>query len=89
MMITILVYGLHQLGNDINVYLSHLIEDLKQVGVKVYNVYYQEKLILNVARLWTINDFPAYDNLSGSQVKRYHACPICVEQTHAKRLMEI
>lgn len=89
MTITILVYGLHQLGNDINVYLSHLIEDLKEVGVEVYNVYHQEKLILNVARLWTINDFHAYDNLSGSQVKRYHACSICAEQTHTKRLIEI
>uniref|UniRef100_A0A9I9ELI6 Uncharacterized protein n=1 Tax=Cucumis melo TaxID=3656 RepID=A0A9I9ELI6_CUCME len=27
--------------------------------------------------LWTINDFPAYGNLSGCCVKGYKACPIC------------
>ena len=29
----------------------------------------------------TINDFPAYENLSGYSVKGYHACPICERNT--------
>jgi len=29
----------------------------------------------------TINDFPAYENLSGYRVKGHHACPICEEDT--------
>ena len=29
----------------------------------------------------TINDFPAYENLSGYSVKGHHACPICEEDT--------
>ena len=29
----------------------------------------------------TTNDFPAYGNLSGYNVKGHHACPICEEDT--------
>ncbi|TXG66608.1 hypothetical protein EZV62_007883 [Acer yangbiense] len=48
-----------------------LIEDLKtlwEVGVEVYDAQKQEKFNLCAVLLWTINDFPAYGNLSG--------CPI-------------
>ena len=36
--------------------------------------------------LWTINDFPAYSNLSGYSVKGYNTCLICGENTCSKRL---
>ncbi|VVA36118.1 PREDICTED: transposon, partial [Prunus dulcis] len=36
--------------------------------------------------LWTINDFPAYGNLSGCVVKGYKACPICGDDTPSHRL---
>ncbi|KAI5324340.1 hypothetical protein L3X38_033413 [Prunus dulcis] len=36
--------------------------------------------------MWTINDFPAYGNLSGCVVKRYKACPICGDDTPSHRL---
>ena len=36
--------------------------------------------------MWTINDFPAYGNLSGCVVKGYYACLICGEQTKSCRL---
>ncbi|KAL0551725.1 hypothetical protein IC582_010814 [Cucumis melo] len=36
--------------------------------------------------LWTINDFPAYANLSGYCVKGYKACPICGDNTNFIRL---
>ncbi|KAL0540763.1 hypothetical protein IC582_020777 [Cucumis melo] len=36
--------------------------------------------------LWTINDFPAYGNLSGCCVKGYKACPICGDNTNSIRL---
>lgn len=32
---------------------------------------------MHVAILWTINDFPAYGNLSGWSTKSYLACPTC------------
>ncbi|CAL8167788.1 unnamed protein product [Prunus armeniaca] len=36
--------------------------------------------------MWTINDFPAYGNLSGCVVKGYKACPICGDHTPSHRL---
>ena len=35
-----------------------------------------------VALLWTINDFPAYANLSGWSTKGKLACLICMDDTH-------
>ncbi|KAG8501185.1 hypothetical protein CXB51_003289 [Gossypium anomalum] len=38
------------------------------------------------ALLWTINDFPAYANLSGWSTKGRYACPCCAAQTCSKWL---
>ncbi|CAL9018534.1 unnamed protein product [Prunus brigantina] len=40
----------------------------------------------HTALMWTINDFPAYGNLSGCVVKGYKACPICGDDTPSHRL---
>ncbi|KAK2368893.1 hypothetical protein QL285_082056 [Trifolium repens] len=37
----------------------------------------------------TINDFPAYGNLSGYSVKGYKACPICEDKTCSKQLRNV
>ncbi|RVW33032.1 hypothetical protein CK203_101237 [Vitis vinifera] len=69
-----------QPGKDIDVYLAPLVDDLKalwEVGVKAYDAHQREFFTLKAILLWTINDFPAYGNLSGCTVKGYHACPIC------------
>nr|BAV56711.1 transposase [Ipomoea nil] len=89
MMLSLLISGPKQPGNDIDVYLAPLIDDLKvlwEEGIEAYDAYRQEKFVLKAVLLWTINDFPAYGNLSGCTVKGYHACPICGENTYAKRL---
>ena len=72
------ISGPKQPGNDIDVYLAPLIDDLKTLwdeGVKVYDAYRQEEFNLRAVLLWTINDFPAYGNLSGFSVKGYKAYP--------------
>ncbi|RVW94540.1 hypothetical protein CK203_030792 [Vitis vinifera] len=81
--------GPRQPGNDIDVYLAPLLDDLKMlwdVGVECYDVHQQEVFTLRAILLWTINDFPAYGNLSGCVVKGYFACPICGEDTFSHRL---
>ncbi|RVW80063.1 hypothetical protein CK203_052397 [Vitis vinifera] len=81
--------GPRQPGNDIDVYLAPLLDDLKMlwdVGVECYDVHQQEVFTLRVVLLWTINDFPAYGNLSGCVVKGYFACLICGEDTFSHRL---
>ena len=89
MMLSLLISGPRQPGNDIDVYLAPLLDDLKMlwdVGVECYDVHQQEVFTLRAVLLWTINDFPAYGNLSGCVVKGYFACPICGEDTFSHRL---
>ncbi|KAE8725780.1 hypothetical protein F3Y22_tig00008145pilonHSYRG00058 [Hibiscus syriacus] len=64
--------GPKQPGNNIDVYLAPLIVDLKllwETGVKTYDAYKKEYFNLRAILLWTINDFPAYGNLSGCVTK--------------------
>ena len=80
MMLSMLISGPRQPGDDIGTYLAPLIEDLKLLwksGVECYDANQDELFNLRVVLLWIINDFPAYGNLSGCSVKEYKACPIC------------
>ncbi|XP_019173902.1 PREDICTED: uncharacterized protein LOC109169475 [Ipomoea nil] len=67
-MLSLLISGPKQPGNDIDVYLAPLIEDLKILwndGVPVYDAYSQSSFTLRAMIFCTVNDFPAYGNLSG------------------------
>ena len=88
-MLCLLILGPRQPGNDIDIYLAPLIEDLKTLwekGVEVYDAYKKEVFTLRAVLLWTINYFPAYRNLSGCIIKGYHACLICGEKTYSHML---
>jgi len=79
-----MIAGSRQLGNNIDVYLVILIEDPKILwveGVDVYDGNLQQSFRLRAMIFCTINDFPAYENLSGYRVKGHHACPICEKDT--------
>jgi len=58
-------------GNDIDVYLQPLILELKQLwdGVSAYDARAKENFLLHACLCWTVNDFPAYANLSGWSTK--------------------
>ncbi|XP_074356763.1 uncharacterized protein LOC141696534 [Apium graveolens] len=90
MMLTILVSGPHEPGNDVDVYLQPLIDDLKKLWEEgepnVYDAYTKSYFTLKAILLWTINDFPAYGNLSGCVNKGYICCPVCADDTVAKYL---
>ncbi|KAA0046038.1 transposase [Cucumis melo var. makuwa] len=82
-------HGPKQPGDDIGTYLAPLIEDLKLLwknGVECYDAYREKVFNLRSVLLWTINDFPAYGNLSGCCVKGYKACPTCGDNTNFIRL---
>ncbi|KAL3627015.1 hypothetical protein CASFOL_028378 [Castilleja foliolosa] len=84
MMLSLLISGPKQPGNDIDVYLQPIVEDLKVMwdsGVEVYDAHLAETFSLRAMLLWTINDFPAYGNLSGYSTKGHEACPICQKDT--------
>ena len=67
-MLLLLILGPKSPGNDIDVYLEPLINELKQlweVGVETFDASRKQNFIMHASLLWTINDFPAYGNLSG------------------------
>ncbi|KAA0056223.1 uncharacterized protein E5676_scaffold460G00110 [Cucumis melo var. makuwa] len=67
-------------GKEIDIYLQPLVDELKElwnVGVHTYDSVSGEYFQLRASLLWTINDFPAYGDLSGWSTKGYQACPIC------------
>ncbi|OMO92395.1 Transposon, En/Spm-like protein [Corchorus capsularis] len=70
-------------GDDIDVYLQPLIEELKQLwdGILTYDATRKQNFHLRAALLWTVNDFPAYANLSGWSTKGRFACPCCAGKT--------
>ncbi|KAG8472735.1 hypothetical protein CXB51_034590 [Gossypium anomalum] len=74
--------------NDIDIYMQPFIKELKQLwaGVETYDVLRKENFYLRAALLWTINDFPAYANLSSWSTKGRYACPCCAVQTCLKWL---
>jgi len=41
---------------------------------------------MHAALMWTISDFPGYDNLSGWNTHTLHTCPSCNFETESKRL---
>ncbi|XP_068497787.1 uncharacterized protein [Phaseolus vulgaris] len=89
MMLSMMISGPKQPGNDIDVYLNPLIEDLKLLwneGVDVFDAFKNESFRLHAMLFCTINDFPAYGNLSGYSVKGHRACPICQDKTSYEQL---
>ncbi|XP_074323274.1 uncharacterized protein LOC141660210 [Apium graveolens] len=87
-MLSLLISGPNQPGNDIDIYLQPLIEDLQKLwhGKQVYDAFKKESFILRGILLWTISDYPALGNLSGNIIKGYNACVVCVDKTKATRL---
>ncbi|GJY17177.1 hypothetical protein Tco_0388668, partial [Tanacetum coccineum] len=72
-----IIQGEKGLGNDIDVYLQPLRQELNLLwkGVDAYDAFSKERFKLRASLLWTINDFPAYANLSGWSTKGRVACP--------------
>ncbi|KAL5556693.1 hypothetical protein UlMin_038929 [Ulmus minor] len=71
-MLSLLIPGPRQPGNDIDIYLQPLIDDLKLLwneGAIVYDAFENTSFNLRALLLWTVNDFPAYGNLAGCTTK--------------------
>lgn len=89
MMLTLLISGPKQPGNDIDVFLEPLIEDLKELwekGVEMYESLTKSMFNLKVVLMWTINDLPAYSNLAGQATKGKCGCPVCANDTSSQQL---
>ncbi|XP_019236072.1 PREDICTED: uncharacterized protein LOC109216379 isoform X1 [Nicotiana attenuata] len=88
MILSIIIDGPRAPGNDIDVYLRPLIDELKElwVGVDTYDVSNNHMFQMRASLLWTISDFPTLDNLSGYGVKTRYPCPCCLTKTKFLRL---
>ncbi|XP_058747174.1 uncharacterized protein LOC131620183 [Vicia villosa] len=89
MMQPMMISGPKQPGNDIDVYLSPLIEDLIllwEEAVDVDDAYTCDNFKLRAMLFCTINDFHAYCNLSGYNIKVQQVCPICEVDTCCHQL---
>ncbi|XP_071712435.1 uncharacterized protein [Rutidosis leptorrhynchoides] len=85
-MMSLLIQGPKQPGNDIDVYLQPLVDEMMELwstGIHVYDAYKKEYFQLRAMLFYTINDFPAYGNLSGYSTKGKKECPIYEENTHS------
>ena len=84
-MMPILIRGPKLPGNNIDVYLRPLVDELlllwRKEGVLMCDEYKQEDFNLRALLFITINDWPALSNLSGQSNKRYRACTHCLEDT--------
>ena len=84
-MMSVLIQGPKQPGNDIDVYLRPLVEELLQLwhgqGVRVWDENKQEEFDLRALLFITINDWPALSNISGQTNKGYNACTHCLDET--------
>ena len=74
-MMLIIIQGPKQPGNDIDVYLKPLVDELlllwKEEGVRVWDENKKETFNLRVLLFVTINDWPALGNLSGQSNKGF------------------
>ena len=69
LILSLLISGPRQPENDVDVYLTPLIENLKVIweeSVEVFNAHHQQFFYPWAILLWTINNFSAYGNLSSA-----------------------
>ncbi|KAK1696300.1 hypothetical protein QYE76_012997 [Lolium multiflorum] len=89
-MMPVLIQGPKQPGNDIDVYLRPLVDELLQLwgrpGVRVWDEHKEEEFDLRALLFVTINDWPALSNLSGLSNKGYNACTHCLHETQSVHL---
>jgi hypothetical protein len=80
-----LIHGPHQPGNDIDTYFRTLVEDLKVLwnnnGVEAWDEHKREYFQLQAILFVTVNDSPVARNLLGQSKKVGYGCPHYFKET--------
>ncbi|XP_061995063.1 uncharacterized protein LOC133712962 [Rosa rugosa] len=87
--LSLLIPGPKSPGNDIDVYLRPLIDELNTLWeyvAETYDISTKQNFQMRAAVMWTINDFPAYGYMSGWSTQGILACPCCASETSSRRL---
>jgi len=83
LLLTMIISGLKQPGNDIDVFLEPLMEDMKMLweeGVKMMDAFVKKEITLKAIIFVTITDYPGLFALSG-QIKGKSGCVVCIDGT--------
>ena len=83
LLLTMLISGLKQPGNDIDVFLEPLMEDMKMLweeGVKMMDAFIKKEFTLKAIIFVTITDYPGLFALSW-QIKGKSGCVVCIDGT--------
>jgi hypothetical protein len=86
MFLSTVIPGPSSPGWNIDVYLRLLIDELAQLwssGALTYDILGKQNFVMRMALMWTINDFPAYEMLSGWSTHGKLAYPYCIENNKA------
>jgi hypothetical protein len=87
--LSLVIPGPSSLGMDIDVYLQPLINELLElwnVRVQTFDASKMKNFNMRAQLMWTINDLPAYADLSGWSNKGVKACPCCMYSIRSKYL---
>lgn len=87
--LSMVIPGKHMPGNDIDVYLQPLIQELKDLwseDVSTFDASQKETFCMWAALLWTVSDFPGLRNLSGWNIHTGLAYPSCSFDATQQRL---
>lgn len=85
-MLSLIIPGPNAPGQNIDVYLAPLVSELKklwEVGVETFDVTSKKYFTMHSALMWTINDFPAYGDLSGWSTHGRKLCPCYRHETQS------
>ena len=90
-MMSMIIQGPKQPGNDIDIYFQLLVEELLTVwkdapAVKCYDAYRKEIFDLHAMLVHTIQDMLALGNTSGQKTKGDVGCVTCMDRTASRRL---
>ncbi|XP_023771634.2 uncharacterized protein LOC111920288 [Lactuca sativa] len=91
MQIPLLIPGKKNPGQNIDVFLQPLVDELKMLftdGIETYDAYRKNNFQMRVVLLWTVSDFPAYAMLSGWSSHGKLACPYCSHKSGSFWLSE-
>jgi len=86
-MMPLVIQGPHQPGNNIDVYLQPVVDELMEMWrtkVKVWDKYKKEHFYLRALWFVTMSDLLGLGCLSGQVSEGYKGCVVCMEDTDAK-----
>ncbi|GKA96072.1 hypothetical protein Tco_0818167 [Tanacetum coccineum] len=85
--LSVLISG--YLGNDIDVFLEPLVDDLHtlfETGVDTYDASTEDNFNLRAVVLWIINDYPALGTLYGCLYSGFKGCVVCGKDTNCVKV---